>query len=118
MDTNHHTVLGGKIHRGRVTSVEKDYIGSISIDERLMEYCGIHPHEQVHVLNITNGARIITYAIPGQDGQLQINGAAAHYFDTNDIIIILTYISLPKTKLFEYKPKVAFVDHNNALIVS
>jgi len=86
-------MLKSKLHRARVTDVLINYEGSIEIDEDLMDQVGIRTHEQVHVFNINNGHRFITYAIPGKRGgqSISINGAAAHLAKINDRIIIVAY---------------------------
>jgi len=86
-------LLKSKVHRARVTDANLDYEGSITLDQELMETADILPYEQVHVLDVTNGARLVTYAIPGRrgSGEVCINGAAAHPGKTGDIVIVLTY---------------------------
>ncbi len=80
--------LRGKLHRVRVTEADVDYEGSITIDQALMEIAGLETHESVNVWNVTTGARIETYALPGGDGVICLNGAAAHRFNPGDIAII------------------------------
>ncbi|MCS7295915.1 MAG: aspartate 1-decarboxylase, partial [Dehalococcoidia bacterium] len=86
-------MLSGKIHRAIVTDANLHYEGSITLDPDLMDAAGILPYEQVHVLDVTNGARLETYAIRGErgSGEVCINGAAAHLIHRGDIVIILTY---------------------------
>ena len=100
-------MLKSKLHRARVTDVRMDYEGSIEIDEDLMDQVGIRTHEQVHVFNINNGNRFITYAIPGERGKLtiSINGAAAHLTKINDRIIIVAY-GIMQTNKENFIPKV------------
>jgi aspartate 1-decarboxylase len=105
------TLLKSKIHRATVTEANLDYIGSVTIDEFLMLTLDIVRHEQVHVWNITNGNRIITYAMEGQEnsGVICINGAGAHLFSPGDLIIISTFVSMTKLEAKEHKPKIALI---------
>ena len=110
-------MLKSKLHRARVTDVLIDYEGSIEIDEDLMDQVGIRTHEQVHVFNINNGHRFITYAIPGNRGgqDISINGAAAHLAKINDRIIIVAYgiMQLDKENI---SPKVLVLNENNKVV--
>jgi aspartate 1-decarboxylase len=105
-------MLKSKLHRARVTNVLIDYEGSIEIDENLMDEVGIIPY--VHVFNINNGHRFITYAIPGKKGEqkISINGAAAHLATINDRIIIVAY-GIMETNKEKFIPKVLVLDENN-----
>src|ERR1700744_1787514 len=85
------TMMKGKIHRACVTKADLDYEGSITADTKLLEASGILPYEQVDVLNITNGERFTTYTIPGGNGEIQINGAAAHLAKPGHLVIIVAY---------------------------
>ena len=107
-------MLKSKLHRACVTDVLIDYEGSIEIDENLMDEVGIIPYEQVHVFNINNGHRFITYAIQGKRGEqkISINGAAAHLAKINDRIIIVAY-GIIKTSKGKSTPKVLVLDQNN-----
>ena len=89
-------MLKSKIHRATITEANVHYIGSCTIDEDLLERADILPYEQVHVVNVTNGARLVTYAIKGQRGSgvICLNGAAAHLGSPGDIVIIITYACL------------------------
>jgi aspartate 1-decarboxylase len=109
------TILKSKIHRATVTDANTEYQGSISIDERLMEQSDILPYEQVHVCDVNNGKRFVTYAIPGEKGQICVNGAAAKLVNVGDIVIILTYqqINASSEELASYHPKVVMVDSQN-----
>lgn len=111
-------MLKGKIHRARVTDANIDYEGSITIDKKLMVEADILPYEQVHVLNINNGARFTTYAIEGQTegGEICLNGAAARKVVKGDIVIILAYSYVPDGEAYDYKPKIVHVNENNAII--
>ena len=111
------TVLKSKIHRARVTNILIDYEGSIEIDENLMDEVNISTYEQVHVFNINNGNRFITYVIPGLRGDrvISINGAAARLAQINDRIIIVAYgiISVDQNIA---TPKVLVLDEKNQVI--
>ena len=85
------TYLRSKIRNLVVTDVNVSYDGSISLDPELMEMAGISPFEQVHVLNVTNGERFITYAIKGEKDEVCVNGAASHLVEFNDVLMVLTY---------------------------
>ena len=111
------TVLKSKIHRARVTNILIDYEGSIEIDENLMDEANMSTYEQVHVFNINNGQRFITYAIPGIKGDraISINGAAARLAQINDRIIIVAYgiICMDQEII---TPKVLVLDEKNQVI--
>ncbi len=107
------TVLKSKIHRAVITGASIDYEGSITIDSGLMAAAGIVPHEQVQVLDIDNGARLTTYALPGGKGEVCINGAAARLVDVGDRVIILTYAILETGDLAGHEPVIVRVNENN-----
>jgi aspartate 1-decarboxylase len=111
-------MLKGKIHRARVTQVDVDYEGSITIDKSLMEASDILPYEQVEVLNINNGARFSTYAIEAEPGSgaICINGAAARLAAKGDIVIILSYCHVPDDEAINVIPKMVYVDENNRIV--
>jgi aspartate 1-decarboxylase len=110
-------MLKSKLHRARVTNVLIDYEGSIEIDEDLMDEVGIITYEQVHIYNISNGHRFITYAIPGSRGSrvVSINGAAARLAHINDRIIIVAY-GIMSTDREVINPKVIVLDENNQVV--
>jgi len=111
------TMLKSKIHRARVSVVNLDYEGSITLDEGLMRAADILPYEQVQVLNINNGARFTTYAIKGERaGEICINGAAARLAAKGDIIIILSYCQVADDEAPEFMPRLIYVDANNAIV--
>lgn len=112
-------VMNSKIHRATVTDANLDYIGSITIDEELMERSGILNNQKVQVVNVTNGSRIETYAIPGERGSgvICLNGAAAHKASKGDIIIIIAYALIDYEEAKIHKPTVVFVDSNNRVRV-
>lgn len=112
------TLLGGKIHRATVTAADLHYVGSVSVDPVLLEAAGILPHEQVHVVDVTNGARLVTYAIPGErgGGAIQINGAAAHLVHVGDLVILMSYVQLPDDEARAWQPAVVHVDSANGVV--
>jgi len=107
------TMLKGKIHRACVTETNINYEGSITIDKRLMDEADILPYEQVHVLNVNNGARFITYAIEGGTGEICINGAAARLAAKGDIVIILAYRYVEDNEAVNFMPRLVYVDKKN-----
>ena len=106
-----------KIHRATVTDANLDYEGSITIDPELLRLADILPNEQVHVVNVTNGERLVTYAIAGGPGDICLNGAAAHKARPGDIVIIMTYAQVPEEALPGYQPRVVKVDSRNRALV-
>jgi aspartate 1-decarboxylase len=112
------TMLKSKIHRARVTDANIDYEGSISIDRTLMAAADIVPYEQVQVLNVNNGARFSTYAIEGKAGRGEIclNGAAARLAVKGDLVIILTYTSIPEEETRGYRPRIVHVNEKNQMV--
>ena len=111
-------LLKSKIHRAVVTTANLDYVGSISIDATLMEAANIHQFEQVHVLNITNGQRLITYAItaPKDSGEICINGAAAHLVSRGDLVIIVAYGSINEADAVNYSTHIIHVNQQNQIV--
>lgn len=109
------TLLKGKIHRATVTQCDLNYEGSISVDSALLERSGILPHEQVDVLNINNGMRFTTYAIPAAAGSgvIGINGAAARLAQKGDLVIIVAYARMEEAEAKTFQPRVLLVDSNN-----
>jgi len=108
-------MLKSKIHRATLTGTDLDYEGSITIDEELLEKADILPGEQVHVLNINNGQRFVTYAIaaPRGSGTVLLNGPAARLGTAGDKVIIMSYCNIPDEKAKDLKAKVVFVDDEN-----
>lgn len=108
-------MMKSKIHRAAVTETNLDYEGSLTIDEDLLEAADILPNEQIHVWDVTNGTRLVTYAIigPRGSGAVCVNGAGAHLIKPGDIIIIATYTTLKKRAARKHKPLVVFVDEHN-----
>ena len=109
------TMLKGKIHRARITGLNIDYEGSITIDGKLMTEADILPYEQVQVLNLNNGARFITYAIEGNSGQVCLNGASARLASKGDIVIILSYCQVADSEAAAFMPKLVYVDARNGI---
>jgi aspartate 1-decarboxylase len=110
-------MMKSKIHRARVTGLDINYEGSITIDRKLMQEADILPYEQVHILNINNGARFSTYAIEGESGsgQICLNGASARLACKGDIIIILTYSQVEENEAADFTPTIVHVDRNNEI---
>lgn len=110
-------VLKSKLHKAVVTETNIDYIGSITIDEDLMKAAGMLPHEQVHVWNITNGSRLVTYAIAGEKGSgvICLNGAAAHLTSAGDRVIVGAFAYMSPEEAEKFQPKIVIVDHNNRI---
>ncbi|CCH55039.1 aspartate 1-decarboxylase [Fibrisoma limi BUZ 3] len=111
-------VLKSKLHRVKVTQAELNYVGSITIDEDLMDAAGLMENEQVHVVNNNNGERLITYVIKGERGSgiICLNGAAARRAQVGDIVIIIAYAMMTPDEARTFKPTVVFPDDNNRLV--
>ena len=111
------TLLKGKIHRATVKQAELSYVGSITIDEELMEAAGIIEYEQVQIVDVNNGSRFSTYVIAGQRGSglICLNGAAARQVRVDDKIIIMCYAQMTPEEAADHAPKVVFVDDNNQI---
>ncbi len=110
-------VVKSKIHRVKVTGADLNYIGSITIDEDLMEAANIVEGEKVQVVNNTNGERLETYAIPGprKSGEITLNGAAARKVAKGDILILMTYAMMDEKEAKSFKPALIFPNNNNLL---
>lgn len=108
-------LLKGKIHRATVMQAELDYVGSITVDEALLEASGILEYEKVQIVDINNGSRFETYTIAGErgSGMICLNGAAARCVSTGDKIIIMAYAAMTPEEAKEHKPTVVFVDEKN-----
>ena len=106
-----------KIHRATVTQADLNYVGSVTIDQTLMKKANIIPYEQVHIVNINNGQRLITYAITGKEdsGIICLNGAAARLTSPGDLVIIMTYAEYEEHELKHFSPTVVFVDQKNKI---
>jgi aspartate 1-decarboxylase len=112
------TMLKSKIHRCRITDSDLHYVGSITVDEDLLDAADIREHEQVHVVDVDNGARFETYTIAGQrgSGEIKVNGAAARLVHTGDTVIVISYASYDEAELESYEPKVVHVKSDNSII--
>ena len=108
-------MMKSKIHRATVTDANLNYVGSITIDRELMDLADMLEHEQVHVLDIDNGARFETYVIPGGPGEICLNGAAARLVQPGDKVIIITYGEYEDAELDGFVPRVVHVDQHNLL---
>src|SRR3984893_14260682 len=106
----HRTMMKSKIHRATVTGADLNYVGSITLDPALMKLADILEHEQVHVLDVDNGARFETYAIAGGPGDVILNGAAAPLVHTGDRVIVITYAQYDEAELESYAPKIEHDD--------
>lgn len=107
----------GKIHRATVTHADLDYEGSVTIDKDLLDAAGMLDHEEIHVLNVTRGSRLVTYTLPGPRGSgvICINGAAAHLNKPGDLVILATYGEMEDEEARAHVPKVVFVDGKNRI---
>lgn len=114
----HIQILKSKIHRVKITEAELHYVGSITIDENLMEAANIIENEKVQIVNVNNGERLETYVIKGErgSGQVCLNGPAARKAQVGDIVIIISYASMQFDEAKKYKPVVIFPDEHNQLI--
>jgi aspartate 1-decarboxylase len=112
------TMLKSKLHRATVTGSDLHYVGSITIDPELLEAGDILENEQVHVLDVDNGARFETYTIAGErgSGEVKINGAAARLVHTGDTVIVVSYADYDEQELDEYEPRVVHVDQGNNIV--
>jgi len=111
------TLLKSKIHRATVTDCELNYEGSCAIDEDLLDAANMMENEQVHIWNINNGERFVTYAIRGERGTgiISVNGSAARRASVGDLIIIAAFAQIPEEKCAAYEPKLVFVDDKNRI---
>ncbi len=111
-------VMRSKIHRATVTHADVDYVGSISIDENILQAAGIEEWEKIHVLDVTNGSRLETYVVkaPAGSGKICINGAAAHLVHPGDLVILITYEGIPSDSVCEHLPTIVHVNTQNEVI--
>lgn len=112
------TMFKSKIHRATVTQADLHYVGSVTIDAELLEAADLLPGELVHIVDITNGARLETYVIEGERGSgvIGINGAAAHLVQPGDLVIIISYAQVSDAEARELKPRVVHVDAGNRIV--
>ena len=111
------TMLGGKIHRATVTEADLNYVGSITIDQDLLDAAGICVNEKVQIVNNNNGARLETYTIPGERGSgvICLNGAAARLVQKGDIVIIMSYVLMGNEEAKNHEPKVVLVNEHKKI---
>jgi aspartate 1-decarboxylase len=111
------SMLKSKIHRATVTSANLDYEGSLTIDADLLEAADMLPFEQIHVWDVTNGARLTTYAMPGERGSgiVCVNGAGAHLVKPGDLVIVATYAQLDTAEARKHRPTVVLVGEKNRI---
>jgi len=112
------TLLNGKIHRATVTQADLHYVGSVTIDADLCAAADLVEGELVHIVDVTNGARLQTYVIVGEagTGQICINGAAAHLVDPGDLVIVISYVEVEESERAAHRPKVVHVDAANRIV--
>lgn len=109
-------MLKSKIHRACVSDANLNYVGSITIDEELMNAAGLYENERVEVLNVNNGERFATYVIKGKKGDMCLNGAAARKAQIGDIIIVVAYGIIDEKSALDFKPKIVHVNSKNEII--
>ena len=112
------TMMKSKIHRATVTGADVDYVGSITLDPELMRLADMREFEQVHVLDVDNGARFETYAMTGRSGDVILNGAAARLVEPGDRVIVITYAEYDDAELDGYLPQIVHVDDDNRVITA
>ena len=112
------TMLKSKIHRCRITGSDLNYVGSITVDADLLDAADIREHEQVHVVDVDNGARFETYTIAGERGagEIKVNGAAARLVHSGDTVIVISYAAYDERELATYEPKVVHVNAENSIV--
>lgn len=112
------TMMKAKIHRAHVTDANLNYVGSVTIDQDILDQVDILPNEKVQIVNNNNGARLETYVIPGErgSGEICLNGAAARLVQKGDIVIIMSYALISEDELESFKPKVAIMNENNEIV--
>jgi aspartate 1-decarboxylase len=111
-------MLKSKIHRATVTQADLHYVGSVTVDSDLLDAADLLPGEQVAIVDVTNGARLETYVIPGRRGTgvIGINGAAAHLVHPGDLVILISYGQMDDAEARSYRPRVVHVDTTNKII--
>jgi len=111
-------MMKSKIHRATVTQADLHYVGSVTVDEDLLDAADLLPGELVHIVNVTNGARLETYTIAGRRGTgvLGINGAAARLVHPGDVVILIAYAQMTTEEARRFKPSVVFVDADNTIV--
>src|SRR5699024_5993941 len=111
------TMMKSKIHRARVTEANLNYVGSVTIDQDILDQVDILPNEKVQIVNNNNGARLETYVIPGERGSgvICLNGAAARLVQKEDVVIIIAYATVSDDELANYRPKIAIMNDKNEI---
>jgi aspartate 1-decarboxylase len=111
-------MLKSKIHRATVTQADLHYVGSVTVDEDLLDAADLLPGEQVAIVDVTNGARLATYVIPGERGSgvIGINGAAAHLVQPGDLVILISYAQMDDATARGYRPRIVHVDSANRVL--
>ena len=111
------TLLKAKLHRARVTHVNREYEGSCAIDGDLLDAAGIHEYEQIQIYNVDNGERFTTYAIRAEEGSgiISINGAAAHKAEAGHVVLICTYAAVNESELDRFQPTLIYLDERNRI---
>jgi aspartate 1-decarboxylase len=114
------TMMKSKIHRATVTQADLHYVGSVTVDEDLLDAADLLPGELVHIVDVTNGARLETYTIAGERGSgvIGINGAAARLVQPGDIVILIGYAQMDTEEARAFKPSVVFVDADNKVVAT
>jgi aspartate 1-decarboxylase len=114
------TMLKSKIHRATVTDCDLHYVGSVTVDPDLLEAADILEHEQVHIVDVDNGARFETYTIAGErgSGEMRLNGAAARLVQRGDTIIVISYAAYTTEEMEHYEPRVVHVDRDNRIVAA
>ncbi len=114
------TMLKSKIHRATITGSDLNYVGSITVDQDLLDAADIREHEQVHVVDIDNGARFETYTISGErgSGEICVNGAAARLVHSGDKVIVISYAEYAEEELDSYVPRVVHVNGENEIVIT
>ena len=112
------TMMTSKIHRATVTQADLHYVGSVTVDQDLLDAANLLPGEVVHIVDIDNGARLVTYTIAGERGSgvIGINGAAARLVHEGDLVILIAYGQMDDAEAREFQPSVVFVDSDNKII--
>ncbi len=114
------TMMKSKIHRATVTQADLHYVGSVTVDEDLLDAADLLPGELVHIVDVTNGARLETYTIAGErgSGEMKVNGAAARLVHRGDTIIVISYAAYSREEMEHYEPRVVHVDAHNGIIAT
>ncbi|MFN2582374.1 MAG: aspartate 1-decarboxylase [Candidatus Dormibacteria bacterium] len=109
-------LMKSKIHRATVTRADLDYEGSCSLGSELLAASGIAVGEQVHIVNVTNGSRAVTYAIEGTAGEVSLNGAMAHIGSPGDIVIVIAYANVEEAEVGQFRPRIVHVGDGNRVL--